>query len=341
MTRLALIGGDDGLRDELVGVLRSLPALELLPGRGGEGAELLLVAGDDTLSAHDRCRTHAGVVPCVLVVDDAGDGEAARAAMAAGARAIVGRPLQAFELSRAADAARSFMTAAATGAPRGRVVVVTAGAGGVGVSTLTAALVGILPGPVAVLDLDPAGGVLAERLGVPVRTDGAGLAGEDSGRRAFERLAEHLPDGFLISSPPWPELAWTVREGVARELVEAAAAVCASVLVDAGRGVGPALEALQVADLVLLVGRAGAAGTAAAVRHRTYLGRIGVGDDRLRVCRNVCSRRDVVAARVGTAGPLGRVPTVPFDEDLAEGHVGAGLRKRLAALVAGSEERVA
>jgi hypothetical protein len=245
VTRLALIGGDDGLRDELVGVLRSLPALELLPGRGGEGAELLLVAGDDTLSAHDRCRTHAGVVPCVLVVDDAGDGEAARAAMAAGARAIVGRPLQAFELSRAADAARSFMTAAATGAPRGRVVVVTAGAGGVGVSTLTAALVGILPGPVAVLDLDPAGGVLAERLGVPVRSDSAGLAGEDSGRRAFERLAEHLPDGFLISSPPWPELAWTVREGVARELVEAAAAVCASVLVDAGRGVGPALEALQ------------------------------------------------------------------------------------------------
>ena len=335
MTRLALLGGDDALRDELVGVLRTLPALDLLPGRSGDGADLLLVAGDDTLTGRDRCRAHAAAAPCILVVDDPSDAEAVREAMAAGARAVVGRPLGAFQLGQAADAARSFAPVRVPSErPRGRVVAVTGGAGGVGVTTLTTALAAVLEGPVAVLDLDPAGGVVAVRLAVD--GDGTpGLAGEDSGRRAFERLARPHAHGPVVPSSPWPELAWTVRTGVAGELVEAAAAACASVLVDAGRGVGPALEALLAADVVVLVTRPGTVGTSAALRHHEYLVRIGVAPPRIRLCRNVCSRRDVVAGRL-VPGPLGPAVVVPHDEDLADGHLADGMRRRLEQLVSGT-----
>jgi len=337
MTRLALVGGDDRLRDELVAVLRALPSLELLPGRSGDGAELLLVAGDDALSAQDRCRAHATGAPCIMVVDDQVDGDVAREAMAAGARAIVARPLQAFALGRAADAASSFVPAGPSiDLRRGRVVALTAGEGGVGVSTLAVGLAELLDEPVALLDLDPAGGVLHERMGLAEVVGSAGLAGEDSGRRAFQRLAVPVATGSLVGAPSWPELAWMVRDGVTGELVEAAAGACASVLVDAGRGVGPALEALQAADLVLLVVRPGAAGTAAALRQRQYLLRIGVGKERIVVCRNCCSRRDVVLGRLA-AGSLGPAGTVPYDEDLADGRLSKGMRRRLSQLVSTAE----
>ncbi len=341
MTRVALAGGDGALRDDLRRVARGLAGVELLPGSGTEGADVVVVAGDAETTAFDRCRVIAVSTPCVLVVDDPGDADAIRDAMAAGARGVVARRLDAFDLQRALGAAMTFAPAAPLTRPAsGRVVAVTAGAGGSGVSTVTYALAHVAPGPLAILDLDPAGGTLAGRFAVPDHPDDAGLAGEESGARAWERLARPVELGRIVAAPPRPDLAWIVREGVVGSLVTAAAASACTVVADVGRGTGPALEALAAADVVVLVLRPGSAAADAARRHRDFLARIGVDDARTVVCLNGASRADRAAVRLGSSS-LATDVVLPFDEDLADGLVSTSLRRRLEGLAGRLAERAA
>ena len=333
--KVAVAGGDAALRVELGLLLRALPDVEVLPGASGDGADVVMVSGDAEAGAIDRCRALSSRHACVLVVDDPADPATLREAMAAGARGIVGRQPGAFDLGRALAAARAFVPSVpSAGAPDGRLVAVTGAAGGCGVTTLVLALAGIVRGPVSILDLDPAGGVVAERLGLPEEATAAGLAGEDSGARAWERLRVAVAGTTVVPAPPRPDLAWLVREGVPAGLASAARDAGHAVLADIGRAVGPALEVPAAADAVLLVTRPDARSLAGAAARVDFLTRLGVARDAVVVCANGCSRAQLVGL-----GPAARVlgrdvdAAVPHDADLAEGVVTRGTRRHLGALV--------
>ncbi len=237
--------------------------------------DVLLVAGDAERSALDRCRELSATVPVVLVLDGAPSIAAVTAAMGAGARGTVGRPLDPFALVDAVRTAAAFSTLLDPHARRGHVIVVSGAVGGVGTSSIAYLLARASTAPAALLDLDLLGGDVGELAGVTVPVTAAGLAGETAGRRAWQRLAVDVEWGAVLASPRRPDLAWLVREGIAGELVRAAAERYPTVVVDIGRAVGPAIEVIREADAAVVVLRRGARHHALAVDHAAFLSRIG------------------------------------------------------------------
>jgi pilus assembly protein CpaE len=291
-----------------------------------DAADVALVADDREASALDRCRALAGRVPCVLATTGAGEPAVLTEAMEAGARGVVRVPFDAFELERALGAAAAAHAAPreARGRRRGRVVVVSAGAGGAGTSTVAWALATLAPGPVALLDVDLAGGALAALAGIDDEPTSAGLAGETSGRQAFERLAVDCAVGRVLAAPARPELAWLVREGVVRDLVRTAAEWGATTVVDAGRAVGPALEALAEADVAVAVVRPGPRAALQAARHVETLADIVPEPGRVVVCHNAAPPfAQLVAAGTTRHADL----VIPYDRALRRGVVGGRVRR--------------
>src|SRR5262249_41578587 len=149
-------------------------------------ADVLIVADDATCSALDRCRS--AVQPCVVLLEVATVATVS-GAMRAGARGAVARdPLDAFALVGAVRDAAAFRAGVTEASAPGRLVVVTGACGGAGATTIAVALARAAEPPVALLDLDLAGGAVARRAGLSVDAAEPGLAAQSSGRRAWERL---------------------------------------------------------------------------------------------------------------------------------------------------------
>jgi Flp pilus assembly CpaE family ATPase len=297
--RVALVGGGAHLRDGLRAALAG-QEIELLDGAGVGAADVALVADDGEASGAERCRALAAVVPCVLIAPP-GVALPSATAAALGARATVELPLDASALAGAMRVA----AAAPALAAGGTVITVLSGAGGQGATTVADALARVLPEPVAALDLDLAGGALAARAGIADDPRDAGLAGEERPEAAFERLARPVPYGRLVPAPARPDLAWLVRDGLVSGLCRAARAAHRWVVADVGRPLGPTVEAVLAADLLLVVTRLDAAAVAATRRQLELLARLAVPDCAVRVVANAVRRRDAVRA-YGLSGELGR-----------------------------------
>jgi hypothetical protein len=163
------------------------------------------------------------------------------------------------------------------------------------------ALARIAEPPVAVLDLDLAGGDVARRLGVAVDPADAGLAGETGGRRAWERLAVDSPVGRIVAAPRRPDLAWLIRDGVCADLARAARAESATVIADIARGAGPPIELLAEAALVVVAARPSAEHLAAAGAHAAFVAGLTGSGVPVRICLSGVRLRDEPTVRLAMA----------------------------------------
>jgi hypothetical protein len=99
---------------------------------------------------------------------------------------------------------------------------------------------------------------------------------------------------------PRPDLAWLIRDGALRALVAAARRSAALVVVDAGRPLGPACEAVAEADLVVVVAHAHRPDEAEAARRRVE--RLGVEAPRIMDCPTAPGMLERLAGRLRGTG---------------------------------------
>jgi Mrp family chromosome partitioning ATPase len=296
---VALDGLDGALHDAVAAALAPAADLALATPADRDLADVLVVADDAASSALDRCR--AAQQPCVVLLETPTLASLSDA-MRAGARGAVARePLDAFGLVGAVRDAAAFRPATADAAAPGRLVVVTGAAGGAGATTVALALAHAAEPPVALLDLDLAGGAIARRAAVAVDPADAGLAGQTSGRRAWERLAIDAGFARLVAAPRRPDLAWLVREGACADLARAARAEAATVVADVGRGAGPVIELFGDAALVVVTARPVPEQLAAAAEHAAFVDGLVGGAVPVRLCISGARLRDEPALRLAAA----------------------------------------
>ncbi len=94
---------------------------------------------------------------------------------------------------------------------------------------------------------------------------------------------------------------WLIRDGALRALLADARRSAALVVVDAGRPLGPACEAVAEADLVVLVGHAHRPDDA--VRARRRVERLGVEALRIVDCPTAPTALERIAGRLRGSGP--------------------------------------
>jgi hypothetical protein len=320
---LALLGGDPGLARAVAAAVEDLGNHTLLPPSATERAAVLLVADDASGAGLDRLR--AEVVrrperPALLVAGEVGVD--VQAAMAAGARGVLRRPVSAADLRDVLVRAAAFVRSDAAAGSGGPVVVLLGAAGGAGTTTCAVTLAAALPDAVLV-DLDLTAGDAAAVAGARIVQPDALLtlasapaAGEITSRFAVDGCCPVLP------APALPEQADLVDEvGVARVL-DAVGAGARTLVVDAGQRIGvETVPALDRADLVLVVAGPGARGTTGAQRQAALLGRLALSTPRFVRCRVgrgavpgpppfalVPERRQVADARECGGSP----PAAPF-----------------------------
>lgn len=218
--------------------------------------DVLLVADAPGLEAAHWAGEAAAACPraaIVLLVEDDGV-ETYRAALAAGARAVVSLPPTASRLAIAvSDAAR----AGGIGRPArtaGSAVAVAAARGGSGASVVALGL-GLL-GNGLVIDASGSRAGLATALGARPMRSLADLA--DAGEAisaGIDAVASEHPAGLrLVAGPPDPDLLTVLAPGWGTALVREARASARLTIIDVGAAPpGPAREALVAADRILVV----------------------------------------------------------------------------------------
>lgn len=184
---------------------------------------------------------------------------------------------------------------------RGRLVVFTGVHGGAGTTTAALAIACDTDRGVCLVDADLAGGDAAHRLGLPGPPGDAGLAAAGDPAAAWAILARGAPFGTLVVVCPRPDLVWLIRDGALRALLADARRSAALVVVDAGRPLGPACEAVAEADLVVLVGHAHRPDDA--VRARRRVERLGVEALRIVDCPTAPTALERIAGRLRGSGP--------------------------------------
>lgn len=296
---VALDGGDAALREAVAAALAPAPDIALAAASDLDVVDVVVAAADAASSALDRCR--ASRRPCVVLLDEPSMASVSDA-MRAGARGAVARdPLDAFGLLGAVRDAAAFRQVVPDTAAPGALIVVTGATGGAGTTTVALALARAAAAPVGLLDLDLAGGDVARRAGIELDPGEPGLAGQASGRRAWERLAIDAGFALIVPAPRRPDLAWLVREGVCTDLARAARAACATVVADVGRAAGPPLELVAEATMVVVVARPVAAQLAAAAAYAAFLEGLVAGRSPVRVCVTGMRLRDEPVVRLATA----------------------------------------
>jgi len=310
----------------------------------GAGAAVLVVSGDEALVEEvERCAAGAGVRPTstddvaaallrwgsaglVVVGDDlagdlaraspprrdhvhlvgtaSADEPALRSAVALGVRS-------ALEVPAANDWLTALMSAVADPRPPGRVVAVTGGSGGVGASTLAAALAQAVghSGTALLVDADPTAAGAGLLLGMDAATRGerGGLGWEDlaraGGRVAPTALRDGVPQWDGVGVLGWGGAPESLGADVVRGALEAARQAYDLVVVDLPRGVGEVHDAVVArADRVWVVVRPTLVGVAAAASRVVSAGRDvavvvrGAGLDDVTVARTVGAP---VVARMG------------------------------------------
>lgn len=161
------------------------------------------------------------------------------------------------------------------------VVAVVDAHGGAGATTAAVTLAEALGRGVCLVDADLGGsGDVARALALPERPGDVGLAGLRAiDEAAVGSLLRRTPFGAALAVSPRADLAWLIRDGAVREAVRAGARDLGAAVIDAGRPVGPVVEAVADADVVLLLGHAHRPERLADARVR--LARIGVEDVRI------------------------------------------------------------
>ncbi len=318
---VAIDGGDELLREAVAAALAPAHDIALASAGDLDVVDVVIAADDAGSSALDRCR--ASRRPCVVLLDEPSMASVSDA-MRAGARGAVARgPLDAFGLLGAVRDAAAFRLSVPDAATPGALIVVTGATGGAGTTTVALALARAASAPVGLIDLDLAGGDLARHAGIDLDPGHPWLAGQASGRRAWERLAVDAGFAFVVPAPRRPDLAWLVREGVCTDLARAARATCTTVIADVGRAAGPPLELIAEATLVVVVARPIAAQLMAAAAHAAFLDGLVAGRSPIRVCVAGVRLRDEAVIRLATAAHGLRVAArLPFSGD------GAAVRSR-------------
>jgi Flp pilus assembly CpaE family ATPase len=282
IVRLALLGGDATLDDELRGALASLPGIALLPPAYSSDADMLLAADSSLAAAADLVRSERArrSDARVLLVAPAGAAAAPREALDCGAVGVVERPLDASSLRQALAAAGCFDRSHATHAAEVEGHIALLGAGG-GMGTTTCAIA-LAAGQERVFVLD-----LALAMGDAAEVAAARVAVPD----ALLRIAcgpvttpAELTAGFAIgdacrvlSAPALPEHADLIDEhGIARVL-DLAVASGLRAIVDCGSRIGvETIPVLERASLIAIVASADARGARGARRASLLIARLGL-----------------------------------------------------------------
>lgn len=180
---------------------------------------------------------------------------------------------------------------------RGRSVAIVGAHGGAGTTTAALSLAIGTERGVCLIDADIAGGDLAERLALPERMSDAGLAGSPiSAQSAFAELSRRVSFGVFLALCPRPDLAWLIRDGLARDVTRMAMRHTALAVIDAGRPLGPTCEPVVDADVVVIVAHSHRPDSAARARRR--LVRLGVDERRLIDCPSTPTMLERIAGRV-------------------------------------------
>ena len=273
-----VVSGDEALVEE---VERCAAGAGVRPERTDDVAAALLrwsaaglvVVGHDLAGAVARAspprRDHVHLAG-TAVADEA----ALRSAVALGVRS-------ALELPASNDWLTALMSAVADPRPPGLVVAVTGGSGGVGASTLAAALAQAVGhvGTALLVDADPtsAGAGLVLGLDAATGTGAHGLGWEDltrtGGRVAPTALRDGVPQRDGVGLLGWRERPRPLTADVVRGVLEAARQAYDLVVVDLPRGEGEVPDAVVArADRVWVLVRPTLVGVAAAAGRVTACG---------------------------------------------------------------------
>jgi Flp pilus assembly CpaE family ATPase len=283
IVRLALLGGDAALAEELRAALADLPAIALLTPAHSADADMLLAADSSHAAAGDlvrgeRCR-RAGAR--VLLIAAAGSVAAAQQALDCGAVGTVERPLDAAALRQALAAAGCFDTSisARDGGDEGHIALLGAG-GGMGTTTCAVALASACERSF-LLDLSLATGDAADVAAARVAVPDALLRIACGPVTTPAELAAGLADGDgcrVLPAPSLPEHADLIDErGIAR-ILDLAHASGLRVIVDCGSRLGvETIPVLERSRLVAVVASADARGLRGARRASLLLARLGLG----------------------------------------------------------------
>lgn len=283
IVRIALLGGDADLDEELRGALASLPGIALLAPAHTADADMLLAADSAHAAAADLVRGERSRSSDarVLLVVAAGSPAAPLEALDCGAVGVVERPLDAPALRQALAAAGCFDSPASPLGleAEGHIALLGAG-GGMGTTTCAVALAAARA-HVFVLDLALATGDAAEVAAAHVAVPDALLRIACGPVTTPAELASGLAVGGtcrVLPAPALPEHADLIDEhGIARVLDLAVASGLRAV-VDCGSRIGvETIPVLERSSLVAIVASADARGVRGARRTSLLIARLGLG----------------------------------------------------------------
>ena len=286
--RCLVVGGDSAVAAGVAAVIESAPGLVcggvLEPAAAISGLRPVCdvivacdAAGQTAIELAAPLIRTCGGVP-VIVATAAPDIGAHRAALAVGARGVLGLPPDADELVRSVGSAAGARREQDSRGQAGRVVAICGAKGGCGVSVLATSVARASRG----LLIDMGGGFddAAQRLGCAPRRSLADVAGLDDALSAdaLRSLVCTHPDGMqLVARSADPGATEMVSPELARALVRESRAVAALTLTDLGVATGEHTLAVAVsADRLLLVATPYPAVVDCAARAASWLDRRGV-----------------------------------------------------------------
>jgi MinD-like ATPase involved in chromosome partitioning or flagellar assembly len=282
IVRLALLGGDAALEEELRAALAGLPEIALLAAAHSADADMLLAADSSRAAAGDLVRAERARRSDVriLLVAPAGAENAAQQALGCGAVGIVERPIDAPALRQALAAAGCFDAATGSRAleDEGHIALLGA-AGGMGTTTCAVALAAAHK-RVFLLDLALATGDAADVAAAHVAVPDALLRLACGPVATPAELTAGLAHGDacqVLPAPSLPEHADLIDErGIARVL-DLALASGLRAIVDCGARVGvETIPVLERASIVVIVASADARGARGARRAAMLIARLGL-----------------------------------------------------------------
>lgn len=283
IVRIALLGGDAVLDEELRAALATMPGIALLAPVHAADADMLLAADSAHAAAADLVRGERSrrSDARVLLIASPGSAAAPLEALDCGAVGVVERPLDAPALRQALAAAGCFDAPASQHGMKaeGHIALLGAG-GGMGTTTCAVALAAAHE-RVFVLDLALAMGDAADVAAAHVAVPDALLRIACGPVTTPAELASGLAVGGacrVLPAPALPEHADLIDEhGIARVLDLAVASGLRAVI-DCGTRIGvETIPVLERSSLIAIVASADARGVRGARRTCLLIARLGLG----------------------------------------------------------------
>lgn len=250
-------------------------------GTGGRGPQLVVVNLDpDPQASLEKLASLMQQLPhlAVWAMSESTDPQLLMEAMHLGVREFIALPAQADRLQRAIEKIARVRRGNAQPA---KLIVFVPTSGGCG-STTAACNVAIglaQKGPTALIDLDVAGGMIAEALDLRPRFSIADLcAGQIDANLVNNALTVHEPSGLkVLARPEMPEDAAKIDAAVMGRLLGAMAEMFDYIVVDSVLSVEPAYAAaLKAADEIVLIVQLNVPSIRNTARYLQALRRMGV-----------------------------------------------------------------